>query len=152
VVGLGVSLLPRGIGLLDALGGVALGGGTLWLLAWSYERATGVEGMGFGDVKLLAMIGAFLGWQALPIVILVASITGSLAGVGAIFGRRGRAGLARVHRTLGPRALLPWVRRRARTTAIPFGPFLALGALVALYAPPLTLPWEFTLGGFESVS
>jgi leader peptidase (prepilin peptidase) / N-methyltransferase len=150
-IGLGVSLLPGGIGLPDAVVGAALGGGLLWLVAWGYERSTGVEGMGFGDVKLLAMIGAFLGWQALPVVLLVASITGSLAGVLAIFGRRGRAGLRRVRRTLGPRATVPFIRRRARTTAIPFGPFLALGALVALYAPHTLLPWELTFTTIESV-
>jgi len=151
VVGLGVALLPGGIGLADALAGVALGGGLLWLVAWSYERATGLEGMGFGDVKLLAMIGAFLGWQALPVVLLIASIGGSLVGVLAIFGARGRAGMGKVRRTLGPGAVVPYLRRRARTTAIPFGPFLALGALVVLYAPHLMLPWELTFGGFGSI-
>lgn len=151
LVGLAVSLLPGGIGLADALVGAALGGGLLWLVAWSYERATGLEGMGLGDVKLLGMIGAFLGWQALPVVLLVASLGGSLAGVVAIFGARGRAGMGRVRRTLGVRAVVPYLRRRARTTAIPFGPFLALGALVALYAPHTTLPWELTFGGFGSI-
>lgn len=147
VIGLAVAPLPGGIGFVDALAGAAIGGGLLWLVAWSYEHVTGLEGMGFGDVKLLAMIGAFLGWQALPIVLLIASITGSLAGIVAIFGTRGRAGMARVRRTIGPGALLPYVRRRARTTAIPFGPFLALGAVVALYLPQLTLPWHLAFGG-----
>ncbi len=151
VIGLAVAPLPGGIGIVDAAVGAAAGGGVLWLVAWSYERATGLEGMGFGDVKLLAMIGAFLGWQALPVVLIVASFSGSAVGVLAIFGARGRAGIARVRRTLGARAVLPYVRRRARTTAIPFGPFLALGALVALYAPGALLPWQLTLGGFESV-
>jgi leader peptidase (prepilin peptidase)/N-methyltransferase len=151
VVGLAVSLLPGGIGLADAAVGAALGGGLLWLVAWSYERMTGLEGMGLGDVKLLAMIGAFLGWQALPVVLLVASLTGSLAGVAAIFGPRGRAGMGRVRHALGMRALVPYLRRRARTTAIPFGPFLALGAVVALYAPQTTLPWQLTFGGFGSI-
>lgn len=146
-VGLAVSLLPGGIGLPDAALGAALGGGVLWLVAWGYERATGLEGMGLGDVKLLAMIGAFLGWQSLPIVMLVASVSGSLAGVVAIFGARGRAALGRVRRVLGPRAVLPYVRRRARTTAIPFGPFLALGAAIALYAPQLRLPGTIAFPG-----
>jgi len=144
LVGLVVAPLAGGVSLADAAAGAALGGGVLWLVAWSYERLTGIEGMGFGDVKLLAMIGAFLGWQALPMVLLIASITGSLAGVLAIFGTRGRAGIRRVRRTLGPGAVLPFLRRRARTTAIPFGPFLALGAAVVLYTPHLSLPW--TLG------
>jgi prepilin signal peptidase PulO-like enzyme (type II secretory pathway) len=59
--------------------------------------------------------------------------------------------MGRVRRTLGVRAVVPYLRRRARTTAIPFGPFLALGALVALYAPQTTLPWELTRGGFASI-
>jgi leader peptidase (prepilin peptidase) / N-methyltransferase len=151
VVGLLVSLLPGGIGFLDAAAGAALGGGLLWLVAWGYERATGLEGMGLGDVKLLSMIGAFLGWQALPVVLLVASIAGSLAGIIAIFGARGRAGIGRVRRMLGPGAILPYLRRRARTTAIPFGPFLALGAIVVLYSPRLMLPWQLTLGGGASI-
>src|SRR5262249_2127631 len=67
LVGLAASaLLPGGTSLWDALAGVCLGGGMLWIVAASYERATGVEGLGLGDAKLLAMIRAFLGWQAVP--------------------------------------------------------------------------------------
>lgn len=146
LIGLAASLLPGGISVVDSLLGTVLGGGVLWLLAWGYERSTGVEGMGFGDVKLLAMIGAFLGWQALPIVLIVASIGGSLTGVLAIFGARGRAAMRRVRRTFGARALPVFIRRRARTTAIPFGPFLALGAIVALYCPGLIVPWDIVVG------
>lgn len=142
LVGLAASVLvPDGIGIVDAALGVCLGGGILWAVAWSYERATGVEGMGFGDVKLLAMIGAFLGWQAIPMVLIIASLTGSVAGVLAIFTPRGRANAGRVRRMLGARALGPYLRRSARRTAIPFGPFLALGAGIVLYVPRLTLPW-----------
>jgi prepilin signal peptidase PulO-like enzyme (type II secretory pathway) len=61
-----------------------------------------------------------------------------------IFGARGRRAMARVRRQLGPRAVLPFVRRAARSTAIPFGPFLALGAIVALYLPQLALPLTWT--------
>ena len=86
---------------LDAALGAALGGGVLWLVAWSYQRFTGLEGMGLGDVKLLAMIGAFLGWQAIPAVLVIASITGSLAGFGVMLGTRGRARGRRVRRRLG---------------------------------------------------
>jgi leader peptidase (prepilin peptidase)/N-methyltransferase len=139
-VGVGAAFLPRGVGPLDALAGAVLGGGVLWAVAWSYEHLTGVEGMGFGDVKLLAMIGAFLGWQAIPAVLVVASLTGSFAGLALIFTRRGRRRMARVARRLGASAVLPFVRRAARRTEIPFGPFLALGALLALYRPSVTLP------------
>jgi leader peptidase (prepilin peptidase)/N-methyltransferase len=141
LIGLAISAAPGGIGLANAALGAALGGGLLWLVAWSYERATGAEGMGLGDVKLIAMMGAFLGWQAIPIILIVASIGGSLAGVLVIFGPHGRRQMARVRRRLGWGALPVFVRRAARRTAIPFGPFLALGAVVALYAPHLALPF-----------
>jgi len=140
--GLGVALLPGGITLADAFFGVVLGGGVLWALAAAYEWLTGVEGMGFGDVKLLAMIGAFVGWQGIPIVLLIASVTGTCAGLLVIFSRRGRRGFRRVRRRLGLRAVLPYLRRLGRSTEIPFGPFLALGAVVVLYAPRLAHLWS----------
>jgi len=142
VVGLASAFLPGRVGPVDALLGVLVGGGLLWAVAWGYERWTGVEGMGYGDVKLLAMIGAFLGWQAVPAVLVVASLTGSLAGMALIAVRGGGRSGRRVVRRLGPRALLPFARRAARRTAIPFGPFLALGAMLALYLPDLTMPWR----------
>lgn len=147
LIGLAVSFLPDGIGPFDAALGALLGGGILWLVAWSYERATGIEGMGLGDVKLLAMIGAFLGWQVIPGVIVIASLTGTLAGFVVIAGTAGRRVARRVARSLGRGALLPYVRRAARRTAIPFGPFLALGAVVALYLPALAQPWRIALPG-----
>jgi leader peptidase (prepilin peptidase)/N-methyltransferase len=137
LVGLTAAFLPGGVTPLDAALGAAAGGGLLWLVAWGYERLTGIEGMGLGDVKLLAMIGAFLGWQAVPGVLVVASVTGAAAGIALMLARgMGRAG-RRVARRLGRRALLPFARRAARRTEIPFGPFLALGALLALYVPAL---------------
>jgi leader peptidase (prepilin peptidase)/N-methyltransferase len=145
-VGLGVSLFPGGIGLLDAALGALVGGGILWLVAWGYEHLTGREGMGYGDVKLLAMIGAFLGWQAIPAVIIIASLTGSVAGLLAMFDRRSRRRVRRVERRFGPLAVLVSLRRASRRTEIPFGPFLALGALVALYVPGLFLPLALISG------
>ena len=121
----------------DAALGAALGGGILWLVAWTYERVTGVEGMGLGDVKLLAMIGAFLGWQAIPSILVIASVTGSVAGLAVMLSAGGRERRARVVRRLGRRALLPFMRRTARRTEIPFGPFLAFGALLLLFWPRL---------------
>src|SRR5437879_4939829 len=79
--------------------------------AWTYVRTAGVEGMGLGGVKLLAMIGAFLGWQAIPAVLIIASITGSVAGLAVMLGPRGRATRRRAVRRLGWRALAPFVRR-----------------------------------------
>ncbi len=146
LVGLGAALLPDGIGLADAVLGVVLGGGILWAIAWGYERLTHVEGMGFGDVKLLAMIGAFLGWQAIPAVLVIASVSGTLVGLGTMIARSPGRASRRVVARFGLRALLPHLQRTARRTAIPFGPFLALGALVATYMPATALPWQ-TLHG-----
>ncbi len=137
LVGLGVALLGGPVSPWDAALGALFGGGILWAVAWGYERFTGIEGLGLGDVKLLAMMGTFLGWQAIPGILLIASITGSLAGVGVMLARGASHAGRRVRRRLGVRALAPFVQRAARRTAIPFGPFLAFGALLALYAPPL---------------
>jgi leader peptidase (prepilin peptidase)/N-methyltransferase len=98
--------------------GVVAGGGVLWLVAWGYELATGREGMGGGDIKLLAMIGAFLGWQGVLVTLLLASFIGSVIGIA-------------------------WMLVRGADTklAIPFGPFLALGALVALFWGEQIVAW-----------
>jgi len=141
LVGLGVALAGGPVTPVDAVAGVLAGGGILWAVAWGYERLTGVEGLGFGDVKLLAMMGAFLGWQAIPGILLIASITGSMAGVVVMLGSGASRAGRRVRRRLGVRALVPFVQRAARRTAIPFGPFLALGALLALYARDVLFLW-----------
>jgi leader peptidase (prepilin peptidase)/N-methyltransferase len=88
-LGLAASLFaPPGIR--DALIGAAAGGGILWFIAWGYERLRHVEGMGFGDVKMLAMIGAFLGWKLMVLTLVTASVVGSLfAGVLLLVGRAG---------------------------------------------------------------
>src|SRR5204862_336644 len=78
----------------------------------------------------------------IPAVLVVSSLTGSLAGIAVLFTRRGRRRMRRVARRLGAGAVLPFVRRAARRTEIPFGPFLALGAVLALYHPSVTLPWR----------
>jgi leader peptidase (prepilin peptidase) / N-methyltransferase len=94
----------------SALLGVLIGGGFLLTLAWAYEAFTGVEGMGGGDVKLLAMIGAFLGWPSIPITLFFSSLGGSVIGLTAM--------------------LIKGVGRRY---ALPFAPFLCLGALLYLF-------------------
>lgn len=98
--------------------GTLVGGGILWLVAWAYELATGREGMGGGDIKLLAMIGAFLGWQGVLLSLLLASFIGSIVGFGWMIARGADAKLA-----------------------IPFGPFLSLGALVALLWGDSIIRW-----------
>jgi leader peptidase (prepilin peptidase)/N-methyltransferase len=94
----------------SAVIGAAVGYVALWLVYWGYKLATGREGMGYGDFKLLAVIGAWLGWQMLPLVILFSSIVGSMAGLGLIL-----------------------VAKQGRHVPIPFGPYLASGGIVALF-------------------
>jgi len=107
--------------------GVLVGGGILWLVAWSYHALTGREGMGGGDVKLLAMIGAFLGWKGVLLTLLLASFIGSAIGV------------------------VIMVRQRADSKlAIPFGPFLALGALVALFWGDRIVTWYISSLGLAT--
>jgi leader peptidase (prepilin peptidase) / N-methyltransferase len=107
VVGLLFStMLPPG--LVDALIGVVAGGGVLWLVGEAYYRYSGQEGMGGGDVKMLAMIGAFLGWQLMVLTLVLSSILGSVVGLLVIAFKRG--GLK---------------------YALPYGTFLALAALVS---------------------
>lgn len=119
LVGLGLSFPAwTEISWLESLIGIVGGGGFLFLVAVIFERLTGKEGMGFGDVKLLAMIGAWMGWRSLPFVILLASLAGILIGGGALlFSGRGY---------------------RSR---IPFGPFLALGALLYLFFGKELIMW-----------
>lgn len=110
-VGLGPSLAASIIGLL-------LGGGFLYAVAAAYEMLAGREGMGGGDIKLLAMIGAFLGWQGVLTTLLVASLSGALVG-----------------------GFLILLRRVGSRSPIPFGPFLAAGAATALLVGTRLLDW-----------
>lgn len=93
-----------------ALTGAALGGGVLYVTAAAYHRITGVEGLGGGDVKLLAMIGAFLGWKGALFTMFVGSVLGVAGGLVAM--RKGQDGLK---------------------TAIPYGPYLCTAALLARF-------------------
>ncbi len=95
---------------LSALLGILLGGGFLLALAWAYEAFTGVEGMGGGDIKLLAMIGAFLGWPSIPVTLFLSSLGGSVIGLTAML-----------------------IKGVGRKYALPFAPFLCLGALLYLF-------------------
>jgi leader peptidase (prepilin peptidase)/N-methyltransferase len=82
----------------------------LWSIYWLFKLATGREGMGYGDFKLLAALGAWFGWQALPAIILLASVVGAAVGISLIV-----------------------FRRHGREVPIPFGPYLAGAGLLALY-------------------
>jgi leader peptidase (prepilin peptidase)/N-methyltransferase len=101
-----------------SLAGIALGGGLLFAIAEVYYRIRGEEGLGMGDVKMLAMIGAFLGWKLTMVTLMLASICGSVIGVVVIATRRG-----------------------SMRSALPFGTFLALGAAGAATVGPRLLSW-----------
>lgn len=101
------SLIPSP---LSSLIGILVGGGFLLVTAWIYERITGVEGMGGGDIKLLAMIGAFLGWPSIPVTLFFASLVGSVVGLTCM--------------------LLTGAGRRL---ALPFAPFLCSGAVLFIF-------------------
>ena len=114
------TVLPLGI--INGVIGLLVGGGILWLLAWASPYLFGKEGMGGGDIKLLAMIGAFLGWKPALLTIMLGSFFGSLVGVSLI--------AARVIK---------------REDYIPFGPFLVGGAVMALFFGQSILDWYQTL-------
>jgi leader peptidase (prepilin peptidase)/N-methyltransferase len=107
--GLLVNLNGTFVPLADAVIGAAAGYLVLWSVYWLFKLVTGKEGMGYGDFKLLAALGAWLGWQMLPTIILLSSVVGAVVGISLIvFAKRGR------------------------DKPIPFGPYLAAAGLIAL--------------------
>jgi leader peptidase (prepilin peptidase)/N-methyltransferase len=121
VVGFALSL--RGVpGPLSSALGILLGAGLLLAVAWGYSAATGREGMGGGDIKLLGMIGAFLGWKSVPFTMLLSSLTGSIVGL----------------------SLMWWTGSDSKY-AIPFGPFLALGAVAYVFCGDQVIAWYLGL-------
>ncbi len=115
-VGLLLNLGGTFTDLKSAVIGAAAGYLSLWAVYWAFKLATGKEGMGYGDFKLLATVGAWLGWQMLPLTILASSMVGAVVGIALIvFARHGR------------------------NIPIPFGPYLAAAAVIALFwGKPLT--------------
>jgi leader peptidase (prepilin peptidase)/N-methyltransferase len=104
------------VDLRSAVVGAAAGYLALWSVYWGFKFATGKEGMGFGDFKLLAAIGAWLGWQMLPLVVLASSFVGAVVGIA-----------------------LMVLAKHGRNVPIPFGPYLAAaGAVALLWGKPLT--------------
>ena len=94
----------------SAIIGAVSGFLALWSVYWCFKIATGKEGMGYGDFKLLAVIGAWFGWKMLPLVILISSLVGALVGIGLIV-----------------------ITKHGRNVPIPFGPYLVGGGLIALF-------------------
>jgi leader peptidase (prepilin peptidase)/N-methyltransferase len=112
------------VSLQDAVIGAMAGYLVLWSVYWIFKLLTGKEGMGYGDFKLLAALGAWLGWQALPLIILLSSLVGALCGVA-----------------------LMLVKRRGKEIPIPFGPYLAAAGWIALlWGESLTAAYLSTLG------
>ena len=97
------------VSLQEAVLGAMAGYLALWSIYWIFKLLTGKEGMGYGDFKLLAALGAWLGWQALPVIILLSSLVGAVCGI----------------------ALMS-IKRRGREIPIPFGPYLAMAGWIAL--------------------
>jgi len=124
VIGFLLSFVIPGHTWLNSLLGILLGGGSLLLVAWAYHRFTGKEGMGGGDIKLLAMMGAFLGWKAVLFIVFASSLLGSVFGV-----------------------TIMLLQKKDGKLAIPFGPYLAFGAVLYIfYGRPLIL-WYLGLSG-----
>ncbi len=116
------SLALPGITWKETLLGIIAGGGCLWIVAQTYWLLTKREGMGGGDIKLLAMIGALLGWKGVLFTIYIASAVGAFSGL-----------------------LIMVIRKMDMKLAIPFGPFLAVGALLYVFFGETLTNWYFSL-------
>ena len=119
-IGLVAAFFVDFVSLKDAAIGALMGGGILFLVAWGYYFFTGKEGMGGGDIKLLAMIGAFTGWQGVFFTIFIASATGTLIGI----------------------TLMLFAKKNLKF-AVPFGPFLSVGAMSYLFFGPELIFWYY---------
>lgn len=118
VLGLAASLILADLTVVDSAIGVVAGGGLLYLVAFGYHLATGHDGMGGGDIKLLAMIGAFLGWKGVILTVLLSSFAGAAVG-----------------------GVLMLAFGKGSKYAIPYGPFLALGAVAHLFFGEAMIGW-----------
>ncbi|HLO27352.1 MAG TPA: prepilin peptidase [Geobacteraceae bacterium] len=124
VLGFVCSFFIPQLGWQNSLIGIIAGGGSLYLVATGYQLVTGKEGMGGGDIKLLAMMGAFFGWKAIPFIIFTSSLVGSVIGV-----------------------MVMVVQKKDSKLAIPFGPFLALGAILYIFFGSQVIHWYLNMGG-----
>jgi leader peptidase (prepilin peptidase) / N-methyltransferase len=119
-IGLAASFVLPAMTFKAALLGMLAGGGSLWIIAWTYSLITRKEGMGGGDIKLLAMIGAFIGWKGVVFTIFAASVAGTFLGM-----------------------IVMLVKGKDLKYAIPFGPFLSIGAMSYLFFGEKVLSWYF---------
>lgn len=118
VAGFAASFFLDAPGVLNSAAGIMLGGGILFAIAAAYLLLTGKDGMGGGDIKLLAMVGAFIGWKGVIVTLLFSSFIGALSGI-ALMAASGKSG----------------------KYAIPFGPFLSAGAIVYLFYGEVLVNW-----------
>jgi len=123
VIGFICSFFLPGHTWLNSLLGILLGGGSLLLVAYAYQWLTGKEGMGGGDIKLLAMMGAFLGWKSILFIIFASSLIGSVVGI-----------------------TIMLVQKKDSKLAIPFGPYLALGAVLYIFYGRQIIHWYLNVG------
>lgn len=121
VLGFGAAFGLPTVSAVDSLLGIAAGGGSLLAVAWIYQLVTHKNGMGGGDIKLLAMIGAFTGVAGVIFTLFVASLVGSLAGF----------------------VLVAAQKKRSLKLAVAFGPFLSLAAAIYVFAGPQLIAWYF---------
>jgi len=119
---LAASLVLSDTTFVDSILGIIAGGGSLFLVAWTYNLITKKEGMGGGDIKLLAMIGAIIGWKGVLFTIFVSSLVGTLTG------------LAVMAQT-----------RKGMKLAVPFGPFLSIGSIAYIFFGPQLVMWYVNL-------
>ena len=108
--------------LIESLIGILAGGGSLYLVALTYKTVTGKDGMGGGDIKLLAMIGALIGWKGVLFTIFAGSAIGTLLGIGGML----------------------YSKNMNMKLAIPFGPFLSMGAVIYIFFGPSIINWYFS--------
>lgn len=128
VIGFLFSFFLKGHSWVNSLVGILAGGGSLLLVAYCYQLLTGKEGMGGGDIKLLAMMGAFLGWKAVPFIIFSSSLIGSIVGVSMML-----------------------LQKKDSKLAIPFGPYLAIGALLYIFYGQPLISWYLNFGDLHNV-
>ena len=126
VVGFVLSFFMKDHTWMNSLLGILLGGGSLLLVAYIYQRLTGKDGMGGGDIKLLAMMGAFMGWKAIPFIIFASSLVGSLVGVSIML-----------------------LQKKNSKLAIPFGPYLAFAAVLYIFYGEPLIRWYLGVSGFH---
>lgn len=123
VAGFAFSFFIPQLGWKGSLIGILVGGGSLFLVAYLYQLFTGKEGMGGGDIKLLAMMGAFFGWQAVPFIIFVSSLAGSVIGITVML-----------------------IQKKDAKLAIPFGPFLVFGSILYIFFGRQIIMWYLSIG------